>query len=354
MLSVFLVAAVVTIVNSIDLTVLTIYNYTRTFTPVIPRGGHLQVDAKVQQTIQNYPGADRIIDNSAFFFNVNTVFGRVPFVCFGVSNEDRDYIIQRSGDRLSQGRMPDPGAAEAIVSEGIVRNRKLKVGDLIAGPTDSGSLVGVPVPVRLVGVLKGPTWLALTSKEFTDQNLPLVPHSLLICTKDIKDQVRFGDYLYAKLDRIKVQVFSFNALVHELRSTLSSMYVIMDLVIGTVVFVVTLMAGMLSNIYFTQRISEFAVLSAIGLRRSTLVWHAVSETAIITFIGWIIGVLVNWSLLSFLRGRVFEPRGMLINPGDFLAYAYTLPIPVFITLFAVATVSYRLAKLDPVSIIERR
>jgi hypothetical protein len=34
-LSVFLIASVVTIVDSIDLTVLTIYNYTKAFTPVI-------------------------------------------------------------------------------------------------------------------------------------------------------------------------------------------------------------------------------------------------------------------------------------------------------------------------------
>jgi hypothetical protein len=55
-----------------------------------------------------------------------------------------------------------------------------------------------------------------------------------------------------------------------------------------------------------------------------------------------------------MKGSVFEPRGMLIDPGDPLSYLNTLPIPVFITLFAVATISFRLAKLDPVTIIERR
>ncbi len=132
------------------------------------------------------------------------------------------------------------------------------------------------------------------------------------------------------------------------------MYFIMGLVNGTVIFVVALMAGMLSNIYFTQRISEFATLAAIGLRRSTLIRHAVSETAILTSVGWIVGVLVNFTVLSFLQGRVFEPRGMLINPRDLFAYAYTLPIPLIITLFAVATIGFRLSRLDPVTIIERR
>lgn len=355
-LSVFLIASVVTIVNSIDLTVLTIYNYTRVFTPIIPRSGHLHVSAPIQKQVRAYPETDRVIDNSSFFFNINTVFGRVPFACFGVSDDDRNYLIARGHDRLTSGRLPIAGEPEAIISEGIARNRKVKLGDVIASPTDTGALVSVPEPVHVVGILSGPTWCAFTSKEFTDNALPLVPHSLLVTTRsgNQSDQVAFGDKLFRSLDKVQTQVFSFNSLVKDLRTSLASMYMIMGLVNGMVIFVVALMAGMLSNIYFTQRISEFAVLSAIGLRRSILIWHAISETAILTSIGWILGVIVNFSILSVLRGSVFEPRGMLINPGDLFAYAYTLPIPVCITLFAVATITYRLSRLDPVTIIERR
>ncbi len=250
--------------------------------------------------------------------------------------------------------MPHPGQAEAVVSEGLVRNKRLKLGDVVASPTDTGTIVTVPVPVRLVGILKGPTWIAFTSKQFADAALPLVPHSLLVTTKPGVSQLAFGDALFKSLPRARVEVFAFNNLVRTLRQSLASMYLIMHLVNGTVIFVVALMAGMLSNIYFTQRITEFATLAAIGLRRSTLVWHAVSETAILTSLGWVAGVFVNWAILGFLRGRVFEPRGMLINPSDPLSYVNTLPIPVMITLFAVATISYRLSHLDPVTIIERR
>lgn len=354
MLSVFLIASVVTIVDSIDLTVLTIYSYTKAFTPVIPRAGRLRVDADIQALAAKQPQTDRVIETSGFFFNVNTVFGRLPFVCFGVPPQDRDYLIERAGDKLSEGRMPIPGLPEAVVSEGIVRNRKLKIGDVLAAPTDTGSLVSVPVPVKLVGILKGPTWIAFTSREFSDAALPLVPHSILVTTKKRSDQVAFGDMLLSKLDRVRVQVFSFHSLVKELRDTLASMYLIMGLVNGTVIFVVALMAGMLSNIYFTQRINEFAVLSAIGIKRRVLILHAVSETAILTSVGWLVGSGIDLAFMTGLRGRLFEPRGMLINPSDPFAYVYTLPIPLCITLFAVATVSYRLSKLDPVTIIERR
>ena len=341
---------------------LTIYNYTKVFTPVIPRIAAAQpgesvirVPPSVQAQIKKTPGVERTIETSGFFFNINTVFGPFPFVCFGVNDGDRDYLLRRAGDSLVPGgRMPLPGKPEAVISEGLAHNKKVKIGDIIASPLDTGTLVTAPAKIKLVGILRGSTWMAFTSKQFTDENLALVPRSLLVTTTDPTNQGRMGDTLYDHLDKFQVQVLSFNNLVKTLRTSLSSMYLIMHMVNGTVIFVVALMAGMLSNIYFTQRISEFAVLAAIGIRRSTLVWHAVSETAILTSLGWILGVIVNWSILSLMRGSVFEPRGMLINPSDPLSYWNTLPIPICITLFAVLTISVRLAKLDPVTIIERR
>jgi len=281
---VFLIGSVVTIVDSIDLTVLTIYNYTKCFDPVVPRSGRLRVDPDIKAQINKMPNVDRVIETSGFFLDVNTVFGPSPFICFGLPAESRDYLIKRSGDRLAEGRMPIDGAPEAVLSEGIVRNRRYKIGDVITNDSDSGTLIAVPVPVKLVGILHGPTWLAFTSQSFVDNALPLVPHSLLVTSKNPANQIALGDALYNKLDRVRVNVFAFRTLVDLLRKSLASLYLIMAIVNFTVIFVVALMAGMLSNIYFTQRVSEFAVLSAIGIRRSILIWHAISYTAIFTSI----------------------------------------------------------------------
>ena len=360
-LSVFLIAAVVTIVNSIDLTVLTIYNYTQSFTPVIPRFTQsaspfqvLTVPPEIQAAIRKRPDVDQAIETSGFFFNVNTVFGQVPFVCFSVTDAQRDYLLRRAGDSLAEGRMPAPGLPEAVISEGLARNKKLKLGGVLADPTDTGTLVPAPMKIRLVGILKGKTWMAFTSHEFAQKHLAYVPRSLLVTTRNQGQQIKLGDELLATLDKKQVTVFAYNNLVKTLRTQLASMYLIMHLVNGMVILVVSLMAGMLSNIYFTQRISEFAVLAAIGLKRVTLVLHGVSETAILTGVGWVLGVLVTWAAMTAMQGTVFEPRGMLIDPRDLGATLNTLPIPICITLFAVATIGIRLSQLDPVTIIERR
>jgi ABC-type antimicrobial peptide transport system permease subunit len=353
-LSVFLVATVVTIVNSVDLTVTTVYNYTRVMTPIVPQRDSLSVDDADRAIAAREPGVDRVIDSQGMFMNINTVFGQVPFVLIAVPPDQRDYLIRRGGDRLVSGRMPIPGRPEAVLSIGLVRNRKFKLGDVVAAPDDQGGLAGSPIPVHLVGILDGPTWIAFTTPQFVDIAAPLMPKFLIVTSKDPAKLGALSTRLEKDENQVRVQIVSYHYLVNQLRTSLASMYLLMSLVNAMVIMVVAMMSGMLSNIYFTQRITEFAILSAIGLRRGLLLWHAVSETAIVTGLGWVIGVFFTWGMMSFLRGSLFEPRGMLIDPRDPIAFLYTIPIPLMITLFAIVTVSVRLSRLDPVSIIERR
>ena len=353
-LSVFLVAAVVTIVDSVDLTVTTVYNYTRIFTIIIPQRASLAIDDVDRDRIEHEPGVGRVIESTGFFMNLNTVFGATPFPAVAVTDAQRDYLMRLAGDKLAVGRMPVAGAAEAILSEGLVHNKRLKLGDVVAGPDDQGGLAGCSVPVHLVGILSGRTWIAFTSPEFANAAMPLFPKHLIVTSQDPLALDALSERLMHKTDRTQVQVLSYRSLVDQLRSTLASMYLIMSLVNAMVILVVALMSGMLSNIYFTQRITEFAILSAIGMRRSALLLHAVSETAVVTAVGWVMGMIVTWGAMGLMKDSVFERRGMLIDPHDPLALAYTTPIPIIITLFAMATIFIRLTRLDPVTIIERR
>ena len=104
-----------------------------------------------------------------------------------------------------------------------------------------------------------------------------------------------------RLSRAKVLVLSRQNLISQLRDGLSTLFLIMGFVNGTVIFVIALMSGMLSNIYFTQRISEFAVLAAVGYQRGHLVWRIVKETLLLTIVGWLLGVTVSYLFLSAFR-----------------------------------------------------
>jgi ABC-type antimicrobial peptide transport system permease subunit len=152
----------------------------------------------------------------------------------------------------------------------------------------------------------------------------------------------------------KVNVLTRASLLAEVRDSLSSMYMIMEVVSATVIFVIALMSGMLSNIYFTQRIPEFGVLAALGISRARLMMKIVWETVILTVISWSVGSVLSVFLLKYLAANVFKQRGLFLDAMDPWAYQHTLPIPVAITIFAMITVWVRLKRLDAVSVIERR
>jgi ABC-type antimicrobial peptide transport system permease subunit len=360
-LCVFLIASIATMVNSIDLTILTIYKYTRYFTYLVPQRVSLTVPEDQVKILRQDPRVDRVMEGSIFFTNIKTVMGRFPFVVLGVTPENREYLMGRIGTKLIEGRMPAEGMPEAVLSEPIANNKHIKVGDIIAGPTDEGGISGSPVPVRCVGILKGPVWIAFSTKSFCDQTFLTTPRTTLFTTKRPDDLFAVNtelmpvkDKTHGKLNPAKVNLLSYQNLVAELRDSLSSMYLIMAVVNGTVIFVIALMSGMLSNIYFSQRIAEFAVLAAIGYQRARLVRRVVVETLLLNLAGWALGALVTVVFLTYFKTAVFEPRGLIIDPRDLYAYKWTLPIPFTITIFAVTTIAARLMRFDPVTIIERR
>lgn len=360
-LSVFLIASVAILANSIDLTVRTIYRYTEFFTYVIPQRQNRSVPEDQQALIQADPRVERVIQGGIFFANIKTVMGRLPFVVLGVEEEDRDYLMNRMGTRLLSGRMPADGMPEAVLSEPIAENKKLKLGDTVAGPMDEGGISGASVPVKLVGILKGPVWVAFTSKSFCTNQFLLNPRCVLYTWKNNADRDPLNFSMMpaknkgaGKLSPQQVQVLSKESLITEVRESLESMYLIMEVVSGAVIFVIALMSGMLANIYFTQRLSEFGVLAAIGYARWRLILRVLLETALLNFGGWLIGAALSVAGLTYLKDAVFRARGLFIDPYDLWGYAHTIPVPLCITAFSVATIALRLLRLDPVTIIERR
>lgn len=360
-LSVFLIAGVVAIAHSIDLTVRTIYRYTEFFTYLVPQRQYREVPEAQRKLVLADPRVERVVDGSIFMMNIKTVIGRLPFVVLGATEADRDYLLDRLGAGLIDGRMPAEGMPEAIVSEPVAKNRGLRIGDPIAGPTDEGGIAGSPVPVKLVGIVSGPIWVAMTSKGFADSQFLLNPKCLLVTTKSRGELDNLNRWMMpaankraGALSPEMVQVLSRENLLKEIRDSLSSMYLIMEIVSGAVIFVIALVCGMLANIYFSQRLVEFGVLAALGVSRGRLVRRIVGETLLLTGLGWVGGALVSVGALSFLAERVFPSRGLFLDPLDASAYAHTVPIPLAITVFAVATIAWRLLRLDPVEVIERR
>lgn len=352
-LAVALVASVVSIVHSVDLTVYTLYGYNRYLTGLTPRNA-LSIDPAQVAKVRKLPDLGALYPTHSYQTFVKTIFGKMPFPIFGLDAPGRQLIMQRCGIRLAAGRMPVDGQPEAVISDDVARNLRLRIGDILSRPDSEDSYA--PLPVRLVGELHGPVWLGLTSKALVDAYSPFTFTGYLAFapTPDLMQQRRLDAAIERVIDKGKARVWRYAGLVRETKSALSNLYLILNIVVGIIVFAISFVCGLLSNIYFTQRLAEIATLSAIGYPRAYLLRRAVGETGLLCLLGWALGSVLTIGLLWVLRTAVLAPEGLLLDPLDLRAFGFTLPLPITIVLFALVTIGMRLASLDPVSIIERR
>lgn len=349
--SVALVASVVTLVNSIDLTVLTMYGYQRHLTVLTPRNA-LVVSDDIVEAVRRDPLTGEMYLTQPAFTVVKTIFGKMPFVVFGLSAEARVVVFDKCGLQLASGRLPADGRPEVVLHDDIARNRRLKLGDVVLKPDSEDSYA--VVPVRLVGTLSGPVWFAITSDRFIRENFRVAPKGYLVFARDPRRQGELDRRLERIVDKARARIWTYAQLVRDTREALGSLYLIMSVVIGIVVFAIAFLTGMLTNIYFTQRLPEFATLHAIGYSRRGLLARVLGETALLCIAGWALGAVLTVAVLTCIKVWLMDPRGLLLDPFDLAAYRYTLPLPLTIAAFALIAVGARLRRFDPVSIIERR
>lgn len=351
--AVVLVASVVSIVRSIDMTVFTLYGYNRYLTGITPRNA-LRVDSRELAKLRRLPELGHLYEAHSYQVAVKTIFGKMVFPVFGLEPEGRRLLLERCGVALSRGRLPEDGKPEAVVSEDIAQNLGLKIGDVMLRPDGEDNYA--PIPVRLVGTLRGRVWLGLTSKELVDTHSPFTWSGYLAFspTPDASQQARLDAAVQRAIDKGRARIWTFAGLVRETRSALANLYLILNIIVAILVISISFVCGLLTNIVFTQRLPEVATLAAIGYPRATLIRRAFGETSLLCLFGWLLGGALTVSLLGLVRAIFLTPRGLLLDPFDPLAYAFTVPLPFSIALFALLTISLRLARFDPVTIIERR
>ncbi len=352
-LAVLLICGIVSMMNSIPYSIRTVYAYSKTMVGVSPRGD-MSATPKIAKTIREESPyeLERLIECRATIATVNSIVGKWPFVVFGMKKDDSHYYLEKLKVAKINGRLPEEGKAEALISEPVARNLKLKIGDELLGPENSDAYS--PFSVKVVGIAQSPEWIMLTDIEYQRQNHFPPVDNILAFTKKPEHINDLGKWAEAKFKGQRAAVFAYHILERDTNQNFQTLYAILNTVIGTLVFVITVMMGMLINIYTGQRLVEFGLLQALGYTKRQLIARTLRETLMVLIVGWILGVAISYWLLTVVESRLFYPNAYYIRTADINAYAYTIPVPGAILIIAIATVLLRFKKFDPVSIVERR
>ena len=363
-ISVFLIAAIVTLLNSVDDSIRTNYGFF-VRAPVIAPQFAAEVPPNVLEKTKLAPGLKKEIIGVPYLVLIQTVFGQLPIPVYGFAQQDMKQIIATTGNTLVAGRLPGNNEPEVAISRAWANNLHLKLGETFV--PNQPRLPSLTKPQKVVGILEGGALLAVADRAYVTLELPEVvqrPNHLFI-PKNPAQTTQLSQYLsdlsdhpeahgLTKEDLQSVRIFTFQGMVKELRTSLAFLYKFLAIADIMVIGAVALLSGFLANIYFEQRLGEFGLLAALGFRRERLAKRLIIETGSLVLFSWVVGLgftaLIFWALDTFYM----IPNGLVLSKIGRDALLYTLPTPLIVGGASLATVLSRLYRLDPIEIMERR
>jgi ABC-type lipoprotein release transport system permease subunit len=352
-LAVMLVQSIIALINSIPLSINTIYRYTDAFLGVSPRLDPSLTPELVKQLKKNPPvEIDRVMICRGSSAQVKSIVGKWPFAVMALAPSDMDYYLARQGSTGITGRLPRNGAAEAVISVPVALNLNKKIGDVLLKPDDSENFSRQEV--KIVGVVNCDRWIMLSDRKYYADTQPLPLDFALVFTKNRAEQGRYDRWAEKLLKGQFAQVYAFHQIQKQSAEMFTVLYKILNVVIGILVCVITIMMGMLMNIYQSQRLVEFGLLQAIGFTKSQLLKRVMVESMVVIIGGWFTGLIVARGCLMLVKKILMDPQAFALDIGDPLAVTYTVPVPIAILLVAIGTIWTRFRNFDPVAVVERR
>jgi ABC-type antimicrobial peptide transport system permease subunit len=353
MLAVMLVTGIIALIDSIPYSIQTTYGYSREMVAVTPHGDTMRTARLLRQILRRSPvPVDREMTVRISSSQIKSIVGKWPFFMLGLARDDMRYYLNRQGSTGLVGRLPVPGAPEAVVSRPVAQNLHLKIGSIVQGPdlTDSYSSQNV----RVVGIAQTDRWLMVNSIEYQRANhFPPVDVGMVFA-KNHADQNRLDHWTDKFLKGKGAQAWAYFQIEKQTREMFETLFQLLNVAIATIAIVITSMMGMLMNIYQSQRLVEFGLLQAIGYTKRQLLRRVLLETISVVVLGWILGIAASYGMLLLAKHFLMDPSAYSMDIQDPRAFQYAIPIPLSILVCAVGTVLIRFRRFDPVGIVERR
>jgi predicted lysophospholipase L1 biosynthesis ABC-type transport system permease subunit len=213
----------------------------------------------------------------------------------------------------------------------------------------------MPGRFTVVGVISGPTPMGLCSFDYLNNPLAYAFSAKLWERLVLVARPGRLDEMNAFLRTLpEIKLYDRARAVEEVSESFDRILLILNFVSAALVVVVAVVVGMIHNIFFAQRMDEFAILLAIGHARRRLLRKVGLETAGIMAVSWAAGAALGFAAFGLFRGLYLLPKGIPIPFIQLAPLAVSLALPAVAHLFASLTVNGRLRRLDPVTIIERR
>ena len=297
----------------------------------------------------------RLVKEDAYSnLDINLLAGYAQFDLYGVDRSGMEQLLSLYGDRLLTGRLPKAEASEIVLSEEIARSRQVWIGGKVGNNVNE--LDQLPDAFTVVGIVRGPVRLGMIPIDYmTRHYLFARRYQGIVVVPQAGQEQAVHDQLQKLIGDSAFRLFDWPYIKAKIDSLIANLDTINRFLILLVTIVLSLVVGLLNNLFFRQRMNEFGLLAAVGYSRWSLIVRVAWESLGIMLAAWAVGVGLGIAVLSWFNASFIVPHGLLMNVFDLnVLVVHTLPIPLMVFLFGMGTVGWQLLRLDPITIIERR
>ncbi|GAC1478067.1 MAG: hypothetical protein PVSMB9_00170 [Candidatus Dormibacteria bacterium] len=309
---------------------------------------------KLQAASTKIAGADFVRRDAYSNLDINLLAGNAQFDLYGVDRSGMQRLLNLYQDRLVAGRLPSANINEIAISEEVARARNVSVGGKVGNSIDE--LDRLPDTFTVVGILKGPTRIGVIPLEYMTQHYLFERrYQGLVVVPRAGQEQQVHEQMVRLIGNQPFRLFDWAYIKGKIDSLIANLDTINKFLIILVTIVLSLVVGLLNNLFFRQRMNEFGLLAAIGYSRWSLIMRVAWESLGVTVAAWLLGIGFGVAVLGWFNSIFIVPHGLLMNVFDWnLLISHTLPIPLMVFVFGMGTVAWQLLRLDPISIIERR
>lgn len=313
------------------------------------------------ETVASHPAIAVVVSMASPRTRTQGIFGRSHNHIYFVAPAEQRALASRLGWRLVEGRWPEPATNEVAMTQNFLRNRGLRIGDRIGRDVDVDDflrgewlIVGAFPATQVTGGIGD---LDYRRARFAEPDLPaeVAERPQAVALVPVAGRETEMQAFLDSLPKDDVTVWH-RSLARELMADfVANLNMIVWLLNVVGIVVISLSVGLLNVIFFMQRANEFGLLAALGYTKRFLVRRTFLEAAFTVGAGWALGILFSQGVYSAISALLFIPKGLaplsILTPRVLL---FTVPVPITVTLFSVAIVTWQLWRMDPVAIIERR
>ena len=291
------------------------------------------------------------------------MFDPYHLALLGIPQNDLQYLIDRCGMRIKEGRLLEPRTNEIMLSEEVARALGLHLGDQIDQSIDPEIYPDILTPMVLVGILEddpatgsGPNArVGLASYEYFDSHelyAPQTVNGVLVIAKEGRKQ-SVNDFLETDIASPRTVVGTYERRYRLYTQDRQGILFAFGFINSAVAIGAAILVGVVNQIAITQRLPELGMLNALGHHKKRLVRRLALETASVSGLSWTAGLVLAFIVLAWMKSGLYYDRGMELDLLNLTPLWFVVPIPLTVIVLSTIGIVRVFARFDAVAIVER-